>query len=58
LTRPEQAALIEMSGTPRWSPARPATEFWYDGRAETVEMPPPVPSAVGSGLPEKASFRA
>src|ERR1700693_3406275 len=34
LTRPEQAALMEMSATPRCPPTTLATEFWYDGRAK------------------------
>ena len=32
LTAPVQAALIEMSGTPRWRPTTPPTLFWYEGR--------------------------
>ena len=49
---------MAMSGTPRWSPTRPATPSWYDGRGKTVDRPPPVPVAVGPGVPKKALLRA
>ena len=42
---------MEMSGTPRWLPVTPATEFWYHGRAKTADLPPPVAVAVGPGVP-------
>src|ERR1700689_2169669 len=47
-----------MSGVPRCWPTTPATESWYDGRVKTVDTPPPVARALGSGSPEKALFRA
>ena len=51
LTAPEQAALIEMSGTPRWPPVMARTVPWYEGRAKTTDLPPPVPSGFGPLLP-------
>ena len=55
-TRPEQAPLIAMSGTPRWPPTTLATPFWYHGRENTADLPPPVARAFGPGLPKKTSF--
>src|SRR5690242_21335801 len=47
LTAPEQAALIEISGTPRWVPVMPRTLLWYEGRANMTDLPPPVPIGLG-----------
>ena len=51
-TAPLQAALIEMSGTPRLLPTTLATPFWYDGRPKKMDLPPPPASAFGPLLPK------
>src|SRR5689334_4798504 len=56
LTVAEQAALIEMSGTPRWLPVMPRTLPWYEGRANTTDLPPPVLSGFGPLLPSASWF--
>ena len=51
-TAPLQAALIEMSGTPRCWPTTFRTEFWYDGREKKIDRPPPVASGLGPASPK------
>src|ERR1700683_442806 len=51
-TAPLQAALIEMSGTPRDRPTTLRTRFWYDGRAKRTDFPPPPASGVGPLSPK------
>jgi len=53
---PLQAALIEMSGTPRWPPTMPRTPFWKRGRAKTTDLPPPPASGLGPGAPATNSL--
>src|SRR5580658_4917147 len=50
-TAPSQAALIEMSGTPRARPTTFRTRFWYDGREKKIDFPPPPASGLGSLSP-------
>src|SRR5215472_4865359 len=46
-TEPLQAALIEMSGTPRVRPTSFCTGFWYAGRTKNIDFPPPAASGLG-----------
>src|SRR5580704_1176476 len=39
---PLTAALIEMSGVPRWLPVTPATPIWKSGREKMADGPPPL----------------
>src|SRR5579859_4099675 len=39
-TAPSQAALIEMSGTPRLAPTTFRTPSWYPGRPNRTDLPP------------------
>src|SRR5258708_22983656 len=40
-TGPPTAALMLMSGVPRWSPTTRRTSFWKPGRSNTADTPPP-----------------
>jgi hypothetical protein len=55
---PLQAALIEMSGTPRRSPTMSRTPFWKLGRVKITDLPPPPASGFGPALPLTNSFVA
>src|SRR6266699_3271816 len=55
LTVPVQAALMEMSGTPRWLPTTLRIPFWYEGRPKMTDLPPPPASGFGPLSPEPAS---
>src|SRR5215472_6850850 len=49
MTRPPVAALMLMSGMPRWLPTASRTPFWNAGRSKTAEVPPPAPLHTTSG---------
>ena len=56
LTAPVQAALMEMSGTPRWLPTTLRTPFWYEGRPKMTDLPPPPASGFGPLSPLTSWF--
>ena len=50
ISRPlAREASREISGTARHRPATPDTVRWYDGRANTVDRPPPLPGQEVAG---------